>query len=306
MSARQVNAERVTDARTTAPRVTAVVLNWCNEHDTLECLDSLGRQDYSALTILLVDNGSPDGSGARLHARYSSLPFLQTGENLGYAGGNNRGMKHALESGTDYVLVLNNDTVLEPGCVSELVRAAATHGDAGAVGGKILRHDAPDRIWFGGGRFDRLRAIGRHERANRVDIDPAERQPFESTFLTGCCLLIPAATLRTVGYFRDDFFAYLEDAEYGLRIMKSGKRLFLAPAARLRHRVPSPGSSPSPDQIHLRDRNRRRIVRLHYSRLDAIFFAMWFYPTRAALIARYTLRGEVERVRAMLRGMVEV
>ena len=245
----------------TAPRVTAVVLNWCNEHDTIECLDSLERQHYPALTILLVDNGSHDGSGARLHARYPAISFLQTGENLGYAGGNNSGMKQAL--------------------------------------------DAPEKIWFGGGRFDRLRAIGRHERANQVDLDPAERQLIEATFLTGCCLLIPAATLRTVGYFRDDFFAYLEDVEFGLRIMKSGYRLLLAPAARLRHKVPPLGSSPAPIQIHLRDRNRRRIVRSHYSLFDALRFATWFYPTRVALMVTYGLRGDAARVRGTLRGMIE-
>jgi len=288
----------------TAPRVTAVVLNWCNEHDTIECLDSLQRQDHPALTILLVDNGSPDGSGARLHARYPAISFLQTGENLGYAGGNNRGMKQALDEGADYVLVLNNDTVLEKSCVRELVQAARSEG-VGAVGAKILRYDAPEKIWFGGGRFDRLRAIGRHERANQVDLDPAERQLLEATFLTGCCLLIPAATLRTVGYFRDDFFAYLEDVEFGLRIMKSGYRLLVASAARLRHKVPPLGSSPSASQIHLRDRNRRRIVRLHYSLFDALRFAIWFYPTRVALMVAYGLRGDAARVRGILRGMVE-
>jgi GT2 family glycosyltransferase len=299
-----MTAPSVTAPSVTAPRVTAVVLNWCNEHDTIECLDSLKRQDYPVLTILLVDNGSPDGSGARLHARYPAISFLQTGENLGYAGGNNRGMKQALDDGADYVLVLNNDTALEESCVRELVQAARSE-QVGAVGAKILRYDAPEKIWFGGGRFDRLRAIGRHERANQVDVDPAERQLLEATFLTGCCLLIPAATLRTVGYFRDDFFAYLEDVEFGLRIMKSGYRLLLAPAARLRHKVPPLGSLPSPSQIHLRDRNRRRIVRSHYSLFEALRFASWFYPARLALMVTYGLRGDAARVRGILRGMVE-
>jgi hypothetical protein len=121
--------------------------------------------------------------------------------------------------------------------------------------------DAPEKIWFGGGRFDRLRAIGRHERANQVDLDPAD--------------------------------------------MKSGYRLLIAPAARLRHKVPPLGSSPAPTQIHLRDRNRRRIVRLHYSLFDALRFATWFYPTRVALIVTYGLRGDAARVRGILRGMVE-
>jgi GT2 family glycosyltransferase len=294
----------------TAAQVTAVVLNWCNEHDTTACVDSLERQDYPALTILLVDNGSPDGSGARLHARYPSAQFLQTGQNLGYAGGNNRGMQQALEGGADYVLVVNNDTVLERSCVRELVRAVRGEGGAGgegvgAVGAKILRYDAPEKIWFGGGRFDRLRAIGRHTGENLPDASPAERETRDVTFLTGCCLLIPAESLRIIGVFRNDFFAYCEDVEFCLRVSRKGLRLLYAPAARLQHKVSAVGALPSPMQIRFRDRNRRRIVRLHYGALDAVLFFLWFYPSRVALMLRYGLQGELERARAVLKGMTE-
>jgi len=295
----------MTGGRVTSGRVIAVVLNWCNEHDTKACVDSLAAQDYPALGVLLVDNGSPDGSGPRLHARYPNVGYLQTGQNLGYAGGNNRGMKQAVDEGAEYVLVVNNDTVLEKSCVRELVQAVRGEEGVGAVGAKILRYDAPDRIWFGGGEFDRMRAIGRHVAENLVDANPAERDVRDVGFLTGCCLLIPAETLRTVGVFRDDFFAYGEDVEFCLRVTRKGLRLVYAPAARLKHRVPPVGALPSPMQIRFRDRNRRRIVRLHYGALDTVLFSVWFYPTRVALIVRYALQGEVERVRGVMKGMVE-
>ena len=85
-------------------------------------------QDYPALTILIVDNGSPDGSGARLHARYPNADYLQTDRNLGYCGGNNLGLKRAMDGGADYVLVLNNDTVVEKSCVRELMLGAKGEG----------------------------------------------------------------------------------------------------------------------------------------------------------------------------------
>jgi len=289
----------------TGAPVTAVVLNWCNEHDTKACVDSLEQQDYPALSVLIVDNGSPDGSGPRLHARYPNAGYLQTGQNLGYAGGNNRGMKQALDDGAEYVLVVNNDTVLEKSCVRELVQAVRGEEGVGAVGAKILRYDAPDRIWFGGGEFDRLRAIGRHIGENLVDANPAEREVRDVSFLTGCGLLIPAETLRKVGVFRDDFFAYCEDVDFCLRVSRKGLRLVYAPAARLKHRVPPVGALLSPMQIRFRDRNRRRIVRLHYGLLDTVLFAVWFYPTRVALIVKYALQGEVERVCGVMRGIVE-
>jgi GT2 family glycosyltransferase len=286
-----------------AARVTAVVLNWCNEHDTKACVDSLEAQDYPALTILVVDNGSPDGSGERLHARYPDAQYLQTGQNLGYAGGNNSGMRRALEQGAEFVLVLNNDAVLDETCVSELVRAAQSNMNAGAVGPKILRYDSPERIWFAGGRFDQVRAAGIHLQENMIDADPRESQVAENTFLTGCCILIPAATIESVGYFRDDFFTYMEDVEYSFRIMASGAKLLYAPAARLKHRVPPWGTEPSGAQIRYRDRNRRRMVRTHYGNGDAALFAIWFYPTRVLLMLRYALRGEMERARGIWQGM---
>ncbi len=257
-----------------ADRVTAVVLNSCNEPDMAGCIDSLKRQDYPALSILPADNA-------------------------------NAGMKQALESGADYVLLINDAAVLEKGCVRELIYVAHAHPDAGAISPKILRFDTPDRIWFGGGSFDRMRASGRHEREHFVDLDPAERQVLEATFLPTCCLFIPAETLRTVGYFRDDFSSQVEDAEYGLRIMAAGRRLLYAPAARVRHRARPRGAMPSAGRIRLRDRNRRRLVRLHYERPDAARFAAWFYPTRILLMAGYGIRGELDRARAIWRGMVE-
>jgi GT2 family glycosyltransferase len=286
------------------PRVVAVVLNWNNEHDTKACVDSLLAQDCVGLSVLIVDNGSPDGSGARLQARYPSVDYLQTEKNLGYCGGNNRGMKVAVDAGADFVLVINNDTVLDKTCVSELMRAADGE-KVGAVGAKILRYDAPNVIWFAGGVFDRLRAIGRHPGENLPDPNPGETQTRDVSFLTGCCLLFPAAALRDVGVFREDFFAYCEDVEWGLRAARHGLRLVYAPAARLRHRVPVMGAAPSAMQIRFRDRNRRRIVRLHYGAVDALLFSLWFYPTRLALMMRYALQGEGDRAGAVLRGMTE-
>ena len=96
------------------------------EDVTVACIDSLLAQDYAALRVLLVDNASPDGSGARVRARFPSIEYLNTGANLGYTGGNNRGIRYALEKGggAGFLLVLNNDTVLDPSCVSTLMQSA--------------------------------------------------------------------------------------------------------------------------------------------------------------------------------------
>ena len=117
-------------------RVTAIVLNWCKEADTAACLESLGASRYGALDVLLVDNGSRDGSGDRLHQRFPSVEYLQTGTNLGYSGGNNRGIEHALDAGAEYLLILNNDTQVLPGTLQSALRTIRSADDIGAVGAR--------------------------------------------------------------------------------------------------------------------------------------------------------------------------
>lgn len=285
------------------PAVTAVVLNWCAERDTRACIESLRRSSYPNLRILLVDNGSPDGSGERLHRELPDVEYLQTGSNRGFTGGNNRGMEHALAGGADYLLLLNNDTVAEPECVGELVCAAQEHPAVGAVAPKILRMDDPRTLWFAGGELSLVRALGRHRGEGATDRRPRDRTTEEVSFLTGCCLLLPAPVVRRAGGFEEDFFAYVEDVELSLRLRSLGYALVYAPAARLLHRVPPRGQTPTPSKIFYRDRNRRRLARRHYSPLRRFAFNFFFYPSRLLRAAQYLGRGDRARLRALWRGM---
>ncbi len=295
----------------TGAAVHAIVLNWNGESDTAACLESLLAQRGVTLEILLVDNASDDGSGERLRNRYPRIAYLQTGANLGYAGGNNLGIDWALARGAAWLLVVNNDTVADPECVRRLLEAAASDARIAALSPLITRFDDPHRVWFAGGRFDRARAIGSHDHENeRLDVvlgsdDESGALIRTCSFLSGCCLLLRARAIEDAGHFRADFFAYMEDVDLSLRLTESGWRLGWVPAARLAHRVPLHGTPPSPMQILLRDRNRRRFVRAHYSPAWRIVFAFWFYPTRMIHLARYTLTGDWSRARAVIAGMRE-
>ena len=291
----------------TQPDVVVVVLNWCGEDDTAACLESLRASRYSALTTLLVDNASPDGSGDRLHARFPDIPYLQTEENLGYTGGNNRGFAWALERDAEYVLVLNNDTVVDPDCIASLVAAAQQqpHGvRVGAVAPKILYHDAPDRLWYAGGDYLPGRAMGRHRREAELDVDGPTRIE-EITFVTGCCFLIPASVLRAVGGFAEEYFAYVEDVELSLRIRRAGYTLLYQPTARLWHRVSPERRDPTPFQIVQRDRNRRRLANAHFGPAAALRFRLWYYPTRAVRLMQYAVARDWPRARAVWDGATQ-
>ena len=286
-----------------------MVLNWNNEADTAACLDSLLAQEGVSLEILLVDNASADGSGARLHERYPAVHYLETQENLGYAGGNNAGLRWALERGAAWVLVVNNDTVADASCLARLLAAASLDVRIGALAPLIVRYDAPTRVWFAGGHYSRLRALGTHEHEGEVADDVARTATQDGhpwcacTFLTGCCLLLRAEALRDVGLFRADFFAYVEDVELSLRLREGDWKLGWVPGARLAHHVPPAGTAESPMQITLRDRNRRRLVRDCYPLRDRVLFHMWFVPTRIVHLLRCLVRRDMPRTRAILAGM---
>ncbi len=293
-----------TQARTvTRARVTVVVLNWCDEELTRECLLSLRRTEYPDLTVLLVDNGSHDGSGERLRSAFLDVSFLQTGSNLGYTGGNNQGIEWAREKGADYVLVLNNDTEVAPGCVPELVKAAENHGSkVAAVVPKILYHDAPDRIWYAGGEFSPAHGLGLHWREGEHD-DPEADGPVEPvTFMSGCCCLLSVDALNEVGLFVEELFAYVEDVELSLRFAAAGYDVLYQPTARVLHHCPPPGSRPSPFQIQQRDVNRRWVMARHFTLRDRVPFLARFYVTRLLLLGRYLLSGDVPRARAIVAG----
>lgn len=286
--------------------VIAVVLNWNNEPDTVECLESLVADGLPLAQVVLVDNASADGSGDRLHARFPDARYVQTEANLGYAGGNNAGVREALAMDADWVLVLNNDTAVEPGMLRALVTAGESQPRAAAIAPKIVRFDEPTILWFDGGYFSRMRALGGHRgegtRDRVPDLRPAERV----SCLTGCCLLLRASVIAPMTeLFRSDFFLYAEDTELCVRLDRHGWELWYVPTARLRHKVPPYGAAPSARHIQLRDRNRRRLVRSHYGVLDRIRFRLWYYPTRVMLGIGYLVRGDLPRAKAILKGALE-
>lgn len=304
------SASSASSASSPSPRVTAIVLNWCAEEDTTACVRSLLASDHEALTVLVVDNGSPDGSGERLHARFPDVPYLQTGANLGYTGGNNRGIAWALEHGADWVLLVNDDAEVAPDCVRRLVEAAvegARDGGSPVAGTcpTIVHHHRPDVIWFAGGEFSVRLGMGVHwNEGEPLSALAGMKEPREVTFMTGCVCLLSAAALREVGTFTEDYFAYGEDAELALRLTRAGWRMLHVPRALALHRIADGSPDASPWQIVQRDRNRRRLARRHFTGADRVRFALWVYPTRLLHLARYLARGDMKRARAIVTGIV--
>jgi GT2 family glycosyltransferase len=217
------------------PIVTVVVLNWNGVADTLECLASL-RQSLVPIHSIVVDNGSTGHDVERIRASGLADVILETGENLGYAGGNNIGLRHALESadGFELVGVLNNDTVVDPRCFGDLAEHLDTaDGRHRALAPRMLYADNRTKPWFAGGIVDR--GWPRHLQPPEFEDD---NKPLRaSEWLTGCCILARAATWRHVGLFDSRYYLIFEDCEWSFRARRLHVELLVATQSTILHKV---------------------------------------------------------------------
>ncbi len=245
------------------PRVIVVVLNWNGREDTLECLDSLSRVDYQEFTVLVVDNGSTDGSEEAIREAFPQYPLLQTGANLGFAGGNNAGIRWALERGADHVVLLNNDTVVDPDFLGPLVEMADADPKVGIVGSSIAYEEEPGRLWaYGGGFFDISTGWVRHlqKPVGREDLRASGHRQF---YVTGCTMLLRRSLLEEVGALDETYFHFCEDVDLCLRAKAQGYEVAVAESSRLRHKVSATTRVSSPLFLYYNLRSRLTLVRRH-------------------------------------------
>jgi GT2 family glycosyltransferase len=214
----------------------ACVLNWNGREDTLRCLESLARA-RGAAGVVVVDNGSGDGSVPAIREAFPELELIETGANLGYAGGNNAGIRHALERGADWVVLVNNDATVDPGALEAFAAAAERHPRAGILAGKVLFADRPGHIWWAGQRVDlRSGYSGRPDGYGRPD-GPEYEQERPTGRAVGALMAVSRAAIDAVGLMDEDLFAYVEDVDWSVRVRRAGFEVVLAPAARAWHAV---------------------------------------------------------------------
>ena len=238
------------------PPVAVIVLSWNGRDDTLSCLSSLRGVDYEPLLVVVVDNGSVDGTSDAVRAEFPDVELVRHERNLGFAGGANAGMRRALELGAEHVLVLNNDTEVDPGFVGALVDEAARRPDAAALCSKVLFRDPPDRIWWAGAAYDPRRGHQDPPRGYGEEDGPRFEEVEETDRACGAAMLVPRKALERVGDFDEDLFAYYEDAEWSLRARAAGLRVFVVPGSRVWHRVSATsGGYASPLTLYFGARN---------------------------------------------------
>ncbi|MEY4608847.1 MAG: hypothetical protein RL625_1064 [Gemmatimonadota bacterium] len=284
--------------------MTVVVVTFESPHHVIPCVESLRKSQGVDLTIVVVDNSLSTTSqeATRRGVSAHDVVLLTPGHNLGFTGGNNLGFAYALDRGAVWVATLNDDTVVEPDTFRHLVDALEEHPAAAAASPTMLASSPAGHIWWGGGTLSVGRAIGLHDRYGRPATEAAAESIQAVSFLTGCCILFRGPILRSLGAFQEAYFMYGEDVELSLRFQRAGHHLLWVPAARLTHKVTIPEPTIAPHKILLRDRNRRRTVRLHYRWWERVGFWLWFVPTRLVHLIRYLARADWVRARMLIRG----
>jgi heptosyltransferase II len=211
------------------PPVGCVLLNWNGWRDTLLCLETLARLDYPNFFAVVVDNGSTNDSVARIRAAYPDVPLVETGKNLGFAGGVNAGIRYVLQRHVDFVWLLNNDTEPRPDALTELVRKAVSDPAFGAVGSVLLyAHDPKAVQAWGGGRINRW--VGHASHA------VAPRQDAWFDYLTFASVLLSRRALEEVGLLDESYFLYWEDGDLSFRLRRRGWKLGVASGATVLHK----------------------------------------------------------------------
>lgn len=284
-----------------APLVFVITLNWNRRDDTLACLESLCCLAYPNARVLVVDNGSTDGSPQAIARQFLQVEQIVNPQNLGFAGGFNVGLRHALAAGADFAFILNNDTIAAPN-ILELLVAAASANDVGIVAPSIFYASDPARVWSTGGGRNRLTLEMTGDHGRRAPITEIT----EREFLSGCAMCIKRSALERVGLFDEEFFMYYEDSDYCLRTRRAGFQLLVVPQARIWHKVAtSSDGSDAPAERYWMGRSSVRFFRKHARGGQWLAIISWRAGSAIKTVWRLVSARRWVAARAYLRGVWE-
>lgn len=281
------------------PRVVIVILQYRRSEETARCLLTLASLDYPDYHVVVIDNHSGDGSAERIRREFPTVEVRETSENLGFAGGCNAGIGAALEDPRiGYVLLLNNDTLIAPDCLREMVAAAEADHDVVAVGAVNF---SGQRHTSSGGFLDWW--TGRYR--DIFDTFPAAaiqgRPVIEVEAIAGSSMLVRADVLRAGVLLDPTFFCVYEETDWCLRLRSGGRRIVLATRAHVEHRVA--GTMGKPLQLYFRFRNRPYFMAKHARPIHWVTFLPYYLAEAAGRVVGYTLVGRRADARGVLLGV---
>ena len=288
------------------PKVVVATLTWNQKEEVLALLETLVKLDYPNYEIVVVDNGSTDGTLEAVHERYPEVHGVRHEQNLGCAEGVNGEIRYALQAGADYLFIIANDATVEPTTLSELVRVAEKDSRIGMVHPKVYYSSNPNRIWYAkGAKMDWLR--GRFFGfIQNVEDDGSFDEEGEAEFFPGGFSLVRMEAVKKAGFLDPYYFIFLDDADWSLRIHQAGYAGRYAPRARAWHKPSSSVGVESESFYYYRTRNRLYFVTRYAPRYDLplfffSFLAELFFETLPTLF----LSNQKPQMKAVLLGVFD-
>src|SRR5258706_3849031 len=285
-------------------RIISVILNTNRRDDTLACLASLACNTYAPHSSVVVNAVGADGSFEAIHNAFPETHLLPLTDNRGYAGGNNLGLAWALDQGADWMLILNEDTILADDCLARLVAVGESDPRIGIVGPMVYHFDEPSVIQSAGGRLGP--SWSALLIANNEPDTGQFREPRPVEWISGCAMLIRRRVLEQIGLFDERFFIYWEEIDLCLRARQAGWQLIHAPQAKLWHRGVKRDYRPSPAVTYYTTRNLFLLLQKNHAPLGA-----WLRATARTLrtVSSWSLKPKWRAMRphrdAMLRGLLD-
>jgi GT2 family glycosyltransferase len=266
-----------------------ILLNYNNWQDTLDCVKSLKASEVSEANILIIENFSSDDSYMKLSKEFPLIKILRMEKNLGFTGGNNVGIKYAVENKYEYAILLNNDTIVESSDTFKILIEEMDKNKYATLGtGRIYYYPQKELIWYDGGQLIRYRGMATHTnyRMNRNNTKLNDNLR-KTNFVSGCYMCIRLKDITTLGYLNEKIFIYLDDVEYSARAIKKNMKILYIPRAAIYHKAKGENKR-TPRMVYYSIRNRRLVINLHFGFIAKIYFEvvliikrmLWFFSNK--------------------------
>lgn len=283
-----------------------IVLTYNDSEDTIKCLTSLKNNIYSKFKIVVVDNNSEFDTISEIKEKHPDVEYLQLKKNYGYAGGNNRGIKYAIDQGASYVLIINNDTLVKDNFLLELVKSIKTNDKVAIVSPKIYKYPNKNELWYFKGKIDWYKGMGYNIDNDALNSEMVN-QDMKTNFASGCCMLMDIELLaeNNVQLLEEDYFLYFEDNDFSSKVIDKNMDLIFCPNSVIYHKVSaSTSNDDSPILTYYFTRNRLLFMkRNHPSKYIYIRFLLFFYLTRIIKVIQWLPQKRTEHIKFLFKGI---
>lgn len=279
-----------------------VIVNFNGSKDTLECIKSIKKINYKNYKILVIDNNSNEYNKKLLYSLESDVKLIINEDNLGFSKANNIGINHSLRHGADFVLLLNNDTIVTSDFLKEALKSFELGIDIGIVGGKIYYFDNPKETWYDGAKIDWIKFCGK--KSSGININDKEAVV---SLISGCMMLIKKDVFYNVGLLPEEYFMYYEDIDFCAMVINNGYKLVYNSKSIIYHKVSkSSGGEESPFLIKYCTRNWKIFMNKYSYKTNSFVYCistLYYYFNRYCHYILYLIHNDNYRSKAIIDGI---